>query len=96
MYYTYIIYSNKLNKKYIGYSENLKKRINEHNKGDCKFTAKGKPWKLIYYEAFESKKDALAEEKFLKSGKGRQRSNHLLKNYFETGEVPERSNGAPC
>jgi len=80
MYYVYILYSNKLNKKYIGYTNDLKKRLNEHNTGKTSFTKNGIPWKLIYYQAFLNKKDAMTEELFLKSGKGRDRLSYLLKN----------------
>ena len=78
MYYVYIIFSEKLKKKYIGSTSNLKARFKEHNSGESIYTAKGIPWKLIYYEAFSSKKDAIREEKFLKSGKGRERIKYLL------------------
>ncbi|MEK7673634.1 MAG: GIY-YIG nuclease family protein [Patescibacteria group bacterium] len=78
MYYIYIIYSKKLNKKYAGITKNLKKRIYEHNHSKVPFTSKAKDWKLIYYEAFLNKQDAYAEEKFLKSGKGRVRLKYLL------------------
>lgn len=52
--------------------------MSEHNTGKTRYTRSGKPWKLVYYEAFLSKKDALREELFLKSGKGRERIKYLL------------------
>ena len=79
MYYTYILFSNKLKKRYIGSSANLKQRLEEHNSGKSTFSSKGRPWKLIYYEAFENKSDALREERFLKTGKGRERIKFLFK-----------------
>jgi len=80
MYYVYIIFSKKINKKYIGFTKNLKRRISEHNKGiGSVFTTKGLPWKLIYYQCFINENDARAEEMFLKSGKGRERLKFLLK-----------------
>lgn len=82
MYYVYIIYSSSLDKKYIGSTSDLKKRIARHNSGRSVFTSKGDCWNLVYYEAFLSKRDALREEKFLKTGKGRERLNFLLKNTF--------------
>ncbi len=88
MYYVYILYSKKLKKKYIGLTSDLKSRINEHNGGYSNFTNRGKPWDLIYYEAFYTKKDASEEEKFLKTGKGRERIKYLLSNTVKTlGEV---------
>lgn len=44
------------------------------------------PWRLIYYEAFSDKEDATREEKFLKSGKGRERIQWLLKKVLEEDE----------
>ncbi len=78
MYYVYILYSKKLKKKYIGFSENLKERLLEHNLGKCKFTSRGLPWNLIHYQVFKSEKDARREEEFLITGKGRERLNYLL------------------
>jgi len=78
MYYTYILFSKKLNKKYIGSTSDLRSRIKEHNRGKSEFTSKGIPWKLIYYEAFINKEDALREENFLKTGKGRKRIEYLF------------------
>lgn len=71
MFYVYIIQSIKFpNQFYIGFSTNLKERIKEHNKGGSTHTSKFKPWKLIFYSAFENKKLALDFEKYLKSGSG--------------------------
>ena len=78
MYYVYILFSEKLAKKYIGLSNDLRTRLKEHNRGDSPYTNGGKPWKLSYYEAFLSKKDATKEELFLKSGQGRERLKYLL------------------
>jgi len=67
-YYVYLIVSKVKNKtiSYVGYTNNLLKRISLHNcsKG-AKFT-KGKKWKLIYYKSYNSKKIAMKEEYILK------------------------------
>ena len=78
MYYVYILFSQKLNKRYIGSTNSLRERIKRHNSKSSKFTLRGIPWKLIYYEAFLSKDDALREERFLKTGKGRERLKYLF------------------
>lgn len=80
MYYVYVIYSVKLKRRYIGFTEDLQRRFEEHNCEKDTFTSKGLPWKLIYYQAFISKKDAMAEERFLKTGKGRERMKFLFSN----------------
>ena len=83
MYYVYIIYSEKVDKFYISYSEDLKERIARHNSGRSNFTSKGSPWVLVHYQGFLVKKDAQEEEKFLKTGKGRERTRYLLKTFIE-------------
>ena len=84
MFYVYILYSKKLKKRYIGGTEDLKKRIEKHNKGDGSiFTKKGRPWILIHYQAFLQKEDAYAEEAFFKTGKGRERLKYLLQHTME-------------
>ena len=51
---------------YVGYTNNLKKRINAHNSGKgAKFT-RGKKWKLVYYKKYESKSLAMKNEYILK------------------------------
>jgi putative endonuclease len=78
MHYVYIIKSQKTGELYKGSAEDLRKRMVNHNQGKVVATKHGVPWKLVYYEAFASKKDALREELFLKSGKGRERIKWLL------------------
>lgn len=83
MFYTYILYSKKLNKFYTGYCEDLKARLKEHNSGYSPFTSKGVSWKIAHYQSFVYKEDAIREEKFLKTGKGRERRKYLLKTFIE-------------
>ena len=71
MFYTYIIESrNRLQKRYIGHTSNLKQRLAEHNAGRCSHTAKFVPWKLKLYVAFETLEQAQHFERYLKSGSG--------------------------
>ena len=68
-YFVYLIVSClKNNKKisYVGYTNNIKKRLNSHNLGKgAKFT-RGKYWKLVYYKKYDSKSDAMKAEYKLK------------------------------
>ncbi|PIU02379.1 excinuclease ABC subunit C [Candidatus Shapirobacteria bacterium CG09_land_8_20_14_0_10_49_15] len=68
MVYVYILKSLKDKKIYTGYTADLRRRLLEHQDGKVKSTKKRLPLNLIYYEAYASKKDALAREKYLKSG----------------------------
>jgi len=79
MYYVYIIYSEKNEKLYKGFTTNLKLRLKSHNLGRVKSTVTGRHWKLIYYQSFLNKADARREESFLKTGKGRERIKYLLR-----------------
>ncbi len=83
MFYVYVLRSLKDKGLYIGYSENLRQRIKEHNRGKNSSTRNRRPLRLIYYEAYLEKGDALGREKFLKSGSGRKFLNKQLKIYFD-------------
>jgi len=66
VHYVYIIKSRKTNEIYIGLTNNLRRRIIEHNKKQSFSTKSNAPWYLIYYEAYKSEKDAMLREKGLK------------------------------
>jgi putative endonuclease len=65
MYTVYILHSVKDNKRYIGFTDNLERRLTEHNSGKVKSTKHRKPLQLIYSEQFEDKTDALNRENFI-------------------------------
>lgn len=66
MFYVYVIKSNKCDDLYIGSTNDLKKRIIEHNKGRVKSTKNKRPYELVYYEAYKSEEDSRRREKMLK------------------------------
>ncbi|MBI5734105.1 MAG: GIY-YIG nuclease family protein [Candidatus Kerfeldbacteria bacterium] len=66
MYYVYILQSKKDKKLYLGSTNNLKRRLIEHNKGLALSTKLRRPLELIYYEAYKSEKDARNREQNLK------------------------------
>jgi predicted GIY-YIG superfamily endonuclease len=70
MFYVYILQSQKTKTYYYGFTEDLKTRLVDHNKGKVTYTQKLKPLDLIWYSAFQDKKKALDFEKYLKSGSG--------------------------
>ena len=71
MYYVYILKSLKNNKYYIGQTENLEKRVKEHNKGLSRSTKGGRPWKAVYIKKFSTRKESYKVEQRLKSIKKR-------------------------
>ena len=71
MFFVYVIKSIE-GFRYTGITEDLQKRLAEHNNKNLSFwTKRGNDWKLIYSEEFTSKSDALNREKWLKGGSGR-------------------------
>jgi len=84
MYYVYILQSLKDNGLYIGYTNNLKKRLKEHQEGKSFATKSRTPFRLIYYQAFISQKDALASEKYYKTTRGWERIHRMLENTLKT------------
>jgi len=72
VYYIYAIKSTIDNRIYIGFTENLEKRIKEHNQGKTKSTKGFRPWSLIYYETTETRIEARKREKYFKSGCGKE------------------------
>ncbi len=83
-FYTYILLSLKDGRKYIGYTNNLQRRIAEHNLGKIFSTNYRKPFKLIYCEACLSEEDAKQRELYLKSTIGRRYLTKRLRNYLRT------------
>ena len=71
MFTVYILRSNIDFKRYIGCTDNLERRIREHETGLVKSTKNRRPFQLIYTEEFTNKHDALAREKFFKTHHGR-------------------------
>lgn len=71
MYYVYLLKSIKNpNKTYIGFTTNLKERLQKHNEGGSVYTSENRPWKLITYIAFSEETKALEFERYLKVGSG--------------------------
>ena len=71
MYYVYVLKSINFDRRYVGFTTNIEKRLAQHNSGKTHSTKAYKPWKLIYSEEIEAKEQALKREKFFKSGRGR-------------------------
>jgi putative endonuclease len=78
MYNVYILKSSKYRKTYVGYSNDINRRLKEHNSGKVSYTKKYKPWKIICLETYKSLTEARQRERYLKSGAGRR----WMKNLF--------------
>lgn len=72
MYYVYRIESGHTpEQSYVGHTDDLRRRLREHNEGKSPHTAKHRPWNLISYHAFSSEQQAVNFEHYLKTGSGR-------------------------
>jgi len=71
------------NKLYIGYTENIEKRLKRHRSGQV-FSTKGRlPIDLIFYEAFQHRQDAKRREKYFKTTAGKRATKLMLRRYFK-------------
>ena len=78
-FYVYTLLSLQDKNLYTGFTTNLKDRLSRHARGEVKSTANRRPLRLIHYEYFINKDDAMAREIFLKSGFGRNNLKSALK-----------------
>lgn len=81
MFYVYVLQS-KGGQWYTGYTDNLRKRFNQHNEKGSKYTKFHGSYTLIYYEACLNKSDAKSREKYLKSGMGKRYLKNRLKRFL--------------
>lgn len=72
MFFVYAIKSNDRNYIYVGLTNNLDRRIEEHNSGKNRTTKPYRPFRLIYSETFSTRSEARIKEKILKSGFGKE------------------------
>ena len=80
-YYVYLIgtYNKSKLTTYVGYTNNLKKRLNMHNNGKgAKFT-RGRKWKVLYTEKFSTKNEAISREYYIKNNR---KFRNLLKDKY--------------
>jgi putative endonuclease len=82
MYYVYVIQSNKDKQFYTGFTGDLQNRLQEHNTGRVPSTKGRGPFELIYYEVCVNEQDALAREKYLKSGMGKRYLKNRLRRFL--------------
>jgi putative endonuclease len=82
-YYVYVIKSFKGSTRYVGTTQNIQKRLKEHNQGQQRYTKGHRPWKLVYQERFPSRSAAMKQERFYKTTTGRRQLDILIKQYYE-------------
>jgi putative endonuclease len=82
MYYTYVLRSEKDSRLYTGSTNDLRKRLSEHNSGSLTSTKSRGPFESIYYEASLNEQDVRVREKYLKSGMGKRYIKNRLKRFL--------------
>ena len=82
MFYVYVLRSETNNKYYIGCTNNIDRRITEHNTGKSLYTKNKGPWKLMYTEQFDNLSNAMQREKQIKSWKKRSAIDKLINAAF--------------
>ncbi len=82
MSYVYVLRSSKSGRLYTGFTSALRKRLTEHSSGKSFHTKSRGPYELIYYEACMDANDALAREKYLKTGMGKRYLKNRVKRFL--------------
>ena len=72
MFTVYVLKSNVDGRLYVGFTDDLERRIKEHNSGKTKSTKGYKPWQIAYTETVSDRLEARKREKYLKSGIGKE------------------------
>lgn len=88
-FYVYVLHNLSKNFIYIGYSADLKQRVESHNAGLNLSTKHYVPLELIHYEAYKNMKDAKRREGYLKTNRGRTTIMIMLKEYFAGKFAPK-------
>ncbi|MHC4441633.1 MAG: GIY-YIG nuclease family protein [Planctomycetota bacterium] len=78
MFWVYVLRSLKTGRRYVGSSDNVDRRLVEHNTGQSKSTRHGIPWKVIYTEACKDRSEAVRRERYFKTGRGREDLDRML------------------
>jgi putative endonuclease len=80
MYFVYILYSEKLDRYYVGQTDNIDKRLDHHLLGISKYTSSATDWRLVHSESFQTRKEAIQRENEIKRKKSRKYIEWLIQN----------------
>ena len=79
MYYVYVLKSKSDGKFYVGYTTNLRDRVQKHQYGEVLSTRSHRPFELIFYEGYKCMEDAKRRERYLKTSKGKSSLRMMLR-----------------
>jgi len=89
MHYVYVLRSLNHEWIYVGSTNSVKRRFQEHKRGEVQSTKPYRPFQLLFYEAFISKNDAIRRENYLKTSKGKSTLRMILRDSFQITESVE-------
>ena len=78
MYFVYVLKSKLHRKSYVGVTNDLVRRLNEHNTGKSNYTKLYAPWDVIYTEKYNTLTEAVVREKYYKSAAGRRKLKKIV------------------
>ena len=79
MFSVYVLRSAKTGRRYVGSCADLDVRLSQHNSGQSKSTRHGVPWHVVYSESQPTRGDAVRRERYLKTGRGREELDEILR-----------------
>jgi len=83
MWYVYILYSVSGGRSYVGYTNDVERRLHEHNVSERRgFTLRYRPWTLIRVEPYDTAALARERERFLKTGRGREEVKRYIDDFL--------------
>lgn len=85
MFSVYILQSISSGRYYVGHTDDLMRRLSEHNTGMTKYTQRDKPWKVVYTEQYATRSEAMKREHEIKKKKSRK----YIEKLIEEGERPD-------
>jgi putative endonuclease len=85
MFFEYILQSLISSRYYVGHTDEIARRVQEHNTGMAKYTRRDKPWKLVYVENYTTRSAAMKRELEIK----RKKSKKYIEKLIESGERPD-------
>ena len=91
MFFVYVLRSEKTGRRYVGSCQHLDARFQRHNNGEVPATRHGLPWILVHNERFSTRGEAMRQERYFKTGRGRDELDRIERSRLQT--APARING---
>jgi|GEM_PF-440116 len=93
MWYVYILYSTRIDRYYVGVTDDIPWRVTRHNAGWGRYTKRGIPWTPVHQEAYSTKRVALQRERAIKRRKSRKYIEQLIACRTALGDIQQNGHG---